>query len=219
MPDNKIQTINYFPQFISEAEEEILIKNVYSAPKPKWRQLSNRRLQNWGGVVSQKFLLQEQLPMWLENCIDKIMKIPGDLTFLPENRPNHVLVNEYLPGQGILPHTDGPAFFPKISTITLGSHALLDFYEENEEHREHVGSVLLEPRSLILISGPAYKLLHGIDEVTSDGISIRNLLNCNEIGTTYGDTMNEFIILERKTRVSLTIRNVPQVKKGLLNFK
>ncbi|CAK5105383.1 unnamed protein product [Meloidogyne enterolobii] len=216
MQNNKIQTINYFPQFISEAEEEILIKNVYSAPKPKWRQLSNRRLQNWGGVVSQKFLLQEELPKWLENCIDKIMKIPGDLTFPPENRPNHVLVNEYLPGQGILPHTDGPAFFPKISTITLGSHALLDFYEENEEHREHVGSVLLEPRSLILISGPAYKLLHGIDEVwkkifliiiylkvTSDGISLRSLLNFNEIGTTYGDTNNDFVILERKTRFFL----------------
>jgi len=43
-------------------------------------------------------------------------------------RPNHVLVNEYLPGSGILPHTDGPAFFPLVSTVTLSSHGLLDFH-------------------------------------------------------------------------------------------
>ena len=30
------------------------------------------------------------------------MQISGDSTFPPENRPNHVLINEYLPGQGIL---------------------------------------------------------------------------------------------------------------------
>ena len=49
-----------------------------------------------------EYFLKVFIFQWLENCIDKIMKIPGDLTFLPENRPNHVLVNEYLPGQGIL---------------------------------------------------------------------------------------------------------------------
>ena len=32
--------------------------------------------------------------------------------------PNHVLVNEYLPGQGIMPHTDGPLFHPTIATVS-----------------------------------------------------------------------------------------------------
>ncbi|KAK6049223.1 hypothetical protein COOONC_13273 [Cooperia oncophora] len=41
---------------------------------------------------------------------------------------NHVLVNEYLPGQGIMPHTDGPAFFRLVSNVTMGSHTLLDLY-------------------------------------------------------------------------------------------
>lgn len=62
-----LQYINYFPQFISEAEEANLLKNVYAAPKPKWRQLSNRRLQNWGGVINDKnVLMQENMPLvWL----------------------------------------------------------------------------------------------------------------------------------------------------------
>jgi len=38
----------YIPDFVTEQEEEMLMRNVYAAPKPKWTQLSNRRLQNWG---------------------------------------------------------------------------------------------------------------------------------------------------------------------------
>ena len=33
---------------------------------------------------------------------------------------NHVLVNEYKPGDGIMPHTDGPAYVPIVATITTG---------------------------------------------------------------------------------------------------
>jgi len=38
----------YFPDFLSESEEASLVSMIYAAPKPKWTQLSNRRLQNWG---------------------------------------------------------------------------------------------------------------------------------------------------------------------------
>ncbi|PIO59272.1 hypothetical protein TELCIR_19272, partial [Teladorsagia circumcincta] len=34
----------------------------------------------------------------------------------------------YVPGQGIMPHTDGPAFFQLVSNVTMGSHTLLDLY-------------------------------------------------------------------------------------------
>ena len=39
----------YIPDYISEAEEKLLLSKVYSAPKTAWTNLSNRRLQNWGG--------------------------------------------------------------------------------------------------------------------------------------------------------------------------
>ena len=42
-------TAYYIPSFINEQEEQIIFNQVYKAPKLKWIQLSNRRLQNWGG--------------------------------------------------------------------------------------------------------------------------------------------------------------------------
>ena len=43
-------SLYYIPEFISKEEEAYLLKQVYDAPKPKWTQLSNRRLQNWGKI-------------------------------------------------------------------------------------------------------------------------------------------------------------------------
>ncbi|XP_073879374.1 alpha-ketoglutarate-dependent dioxygenase alkB homolog 6 isoform X8 [Macaca fascicularis] len=39
--------IYYVPDFISKEEEEYLLRQVFNAPKPKWTQLSGRKLQNW----------------------------------------------------------------------------------------------------------------------------------------------------------------------------
>ena len=79
--------------------------------------------------------------------IKKLLKLftNNSRIFTSGKGPNHVLVNEYLPGQGIMPHTDGPLFHPTIATVlrfyspvqtkktrcltfvkvTLGSHSVL----------------------------------------------------------------------------------------------
>lgn len=41
-------------------------------------------------------------------------------------RPNHILLNEYLPGQGISPHLDGDLFYPTIATVSLGTFPALE---------------------------------------------------------------------------------------------
>lgn len=38
------------------------MERVNSAPKPKWTQLSHRRLQNWGGIPHPKGMLAENVP-------------------------------------------------------------------------------------------------------------------------------------------------------------
>jgi len=202
--------IRYIPDFISPEDEAFLLEQVIEAPKPKWQQLSNRRVQNWGGIIGRKGLIQhDDIPLWLQMCIDKVATVPH--AFPLENRPNHVLINEYLPGQGIMPHTDGPAFYPLISTINLGGHTLLDFYEPINaeqirlESERFVGSMLLEQRSLILIEDGAYQLMHGIAERTSDQFHER-VFNWNPEIHGGPDT-----VMPRETRISLTIRNVPKV--------
>ncbi|KAI6207365.1 Fe2OG dioxygenase domain-containing protein [Aphelenchoides besseyi] len=155
-------TIRYIPNFITIEEEQRLLARVYAVPKPKWDTLRNRRLQSWGGL-------------WLQTIIDKIMTVKS--AFSSDHRPNHVLINEYLPQQGIMPHTDGPAFHPLISTLSLGSSTCLDFYEplqggqKRSLEQRQIGSILLQPRSLVLIKDHAYELLHGIRELRADIIN------------------------------------------------
>ena len=55
----------------------------------------------------------------------------------PHKTPNHVLINEYEPGQGIMPHEDGAAYHPVVATVSLGGPIVLDIYAKtNEGHRE-----------------------------------------------------------------------------------
>ncbi|CAH1114471.1 unnamed protein product [Psylliodes chrysocephalus] len=195
-------TIYYIPNFISREEEAHILKNVYQVPKPKWTNLSNRRLQDYGGVPHEKGMIPEPIANWLEPYLNKI----HDINLFENRKPNQVLVNEYLPGQGIMPHTDGPLFYPTIATISCGSHTVLEFLENNAG-RKKVCELLLEPCSLVIIKDDMYsKYLHSIPERNSDTISkCTNLKNCQKY------SCDEELC--RSTRVSLTIRNVPKVLK------
>ncbi|XP_037070645.1 LOW QUALITY PROTEIN: alpha-ketoglutarate-dependent dioxygenase alkB homolog 6-like [Pollicipes pollicipes] len=229
--------VHYVPEFVSPAEESRLLEHVYAAPRPRWTQLAHRRLQNWGGLPHPRGMLPEPIPQWLRLTMERI----GALGCFGEHRPNHVLVNEYTAGQGIMPHTDGPLFTPVITTVSLGSHALLDLYrprrdaqessqggglledspqkaglqEEEEEECEDgrpvlLGSLLLEPRSLLVVRQDAYhSVLHGIEPVREDTITPTVY---NAAGRPTGQR------LVRSTRVSLTIRHVPKVLKVRLRL-
>uniref|UniRef100_K4AEF4 Alpha-ketoglutarate-dependent dioxygenase AlkB-like domain-containing protein n=1 Tax=Setaria italica TaxID=4555 RepID=K4AEF4_SETIT len=118
-----IPTLFYVPDFISQSEQSQLLHHIYQAPAPKWKSLKNRRLQNWGGVVHEKGLLPQALPSWLTRITDRIWQWTG----LFPSAINHVLINEYHPNQGIMPHQDGPAYYPVVAIISLASPVVIDF--------------------------------------------------------------------------------------------
>ena len=209
------QTVYYIPDFISEDEESYLLQQVYKSPKTKWTQLSGRRLQNWGGLPHPKGMLAEKIPGWLQTYCEKI----SCLGAFSGKMANHVLVNEYKQGEGIMPHEDGPLYHPTVTTISLGSHTLLDFYRpvsslegeapQTEENR-YLFSLLVKPRSLLILQDEMYKrLLHGIQGCTQDMLTDK-VVNLSANGALTGET------LTRGTRVSLTIRYVPNVMKTKL---
>ncbi|XP_026934831.1 alpha-ketoglutarate-dependent dioxygenase alkB homolog 6 isoform X8 [Sagmatias obliquidens] len=184
--------IYYVPDFISKEEEEYLLRQVFNAPKPKWTQLSGRKLQNWaphfpppGGLPHPRGMVPERLPPWLQRYVDKV----SDLSLFGGLPANHVLVNQYLPGEGIMPRPP-----PRPAT-----------------------SLLLEPRSLLVLRGTAYtRLLHGIAAASVDALDAaslpRNAAAC--------PSAQAGARLVRGTRVSLTIRRVPRVlRAGLLLSK
>ncbi|XP_070307952.1 alpha-ketoglutarate-dependent dioxygenase alkB homolog 6 isoform X4 [Odocoileus virginianus] len=177
--------IYYIPDFISKEEEEYLLRQVFNAPKPKWTQLSGRKLQNWGGLPHPRGMVPERLPPWLQRYVDKV----SDLSLFGGLPANHVLVNQYLPGEGIMPRPP-----PRPAT-----------------------SLLLEPRSLLVLRGTAYtRLLHGIAAARVDALDTGSL----PPNAAACPSARPGARLVRGTRVSLTIRRVPRVlRAGLLLSK
>lgn len=210
-----LPTVYYIPDFISEDEETFLLQQVYKSPKSKWTQLSGRRLQNWGGLPHPKGMLAEKIPDWLQTYCEKI----SSLGAFSGKTANHVLVNEYKQGEGIMPHEDGPLYHPTVTTVSLGSHTLLDFYRpigsmegdapQTEENR-YLFSLLVKPRSLLILQDEMYQcLLHGIQARGQDTLTDK-VVNLSAAGAGPGETQI------RDTRVSLTIRHVPKVMKTKL---
>ena len=146
--------------------------------------------------------------------------------------PNHVLINEYNPGEGIMPHEDGPAYSPVVATISLGAPIVLDSYKKisnaadvesgndvvQDMRRDEQGRpvpdyrILQEPRSLLITTDDAYEvLLHGISSITDDeNLGSEHIANWTLIGNPADFPDGK---LDRKTRISLTYRDVLKVNK------
>ncbi|KAF8945792.1 Alpha-ketoglutarate-dependent dioxygenase alkB 6 [Haplosporangium gracile] len=214
-------SIYYLPDFITPTEEQTLIDKVLTAPKPKWVHLKNRRLQNWGGIVSDRGMIGEPLPVWLSYLFPRFREagVFEGMDAIHQD-PNHCLVNEYLAGQGIMPHKDGPAYLPTVSTVTLSSHCVLEFYKYPEDKNQEEGdstaeetrakepefSLLVQPRSLLVLKEDVYKkYMHGIREITEDDLRKGTILNLPEA---MSQGIEETPVLKRGTRISLTFRIV-----------
>jgi alkylated DNA repair protein alkB family protein 6 len=140
----------------------------------------------------------------------------------PHSAPNHVLINEYYPGQGIMPHEDGAAYAPIVATVSLGATTVLDIYakkEDGEREADPGWRILQERRSLLVSTGDMYRdVLHGISEKTIDE-------NLGETGLANWELLGDKQAFEggrneRGVRVSLTYRDVVKVARvgGTLKF-
>lgn len=187
-----ISGVYYIPNWITQDEEAAIVERVYAVPHDNdlWVKLKHRRLQMWGGEVKVPFE-PNPLPEWLQQISQTLLDTG---IFSEEKKPNHALINEYGVGDCILPHEDGPAYFPLVSIISTGAECRVTF----EPHRalasvdnQSVSEAAptneivqnfdfqLERRSLLLFTGEAYtRYLHSVDNI--------------EVGT----------------RISLTIRHV-----------
>lgn len=136
------------------------------------------------------------------------------------------MINEYLPGQGIMPHEDGAAYHPVVATVSLSGTIVLDVYEKAasgsadgdqapENRQQRTWRILQEPRSLLVTTGSAYTdTLHGIAEVEEDvDLNEATVANWHLLGEGKEAVVDASGTNERTTRISLTFRDVLKVSK------
>ncbi|XP_047481753.1 alpha-ketoglutarate-dependent dioxygenase alkB homolog 6-like [Penaeus chinensis] len=191
----------YLPDFISAEEEQNLQQQIYAAPKPKWKQLAHRRLQNWGGLPHPKGMVTEPIP---EPHEDGPLFYPT-ITTISLGGPCQL--NLYRPHTSMQNHDQEQA--EGTENGEQNGEQESNNLEYDLEAR-YVGSLLLEARSLLVLQEDLYTtFLHGIEETKQDVVTDK-ILNLESCRANVGETV------ERSTRISLTIRHVPRVIKAKL---
>ncbi|KAG8040516.1 hypothetical protein G9C98_002512 [Cotesia typhae] len=100
------------------------MKHVSLCPLPKWTQLSNRRLQNWGGIPHQKGMVAEEIPK-------NQRQLKPEFSFLLERRSllvlQDTLYHDYL-------HSISECNYDTIESSYIRNLNLCSFkYEEGEK--------------------------------------------------------------------------------------
>lgn len=155
-----------------EAEAQLLAILRSPGRNGDFVQLRGKRTARYGGDPTPPFT-PEPLPPWLVTLCEALAAsmATNGVDCHRDPAPNHVLVNHYQPGEGIMPHTDGSAYAPKAAILSLGSATVFNFWRdhthvargEGPEHEPPTLSLLLPPRSLLVFSEEAYRShLHGI---------------------------------------------------------
>ncbi len=151
--------LHYEPEFLTTDEEHALVEHI---DRSSWLTDLKRRVQHYGWRYDYKARRIDArmhlgpLPNWLSDLGNKLV-----MRNWFDRAPDQAIVNEYLPGQGIAPHTDCiPCFGPTLVSVSLLSPVLMDFYNPRTGNSQ---SLLLAPRSAFVLRGEARSIWrHGI---------------------------------------------------------
>ena len=176
-----VMGLGYLPGYLTVAEEEELLAIVNRSP---WSDTLKRRVQHYGWRYDYKArriddnLHLGPLPAWADALAMRLV----DDGLVPD-KPDQVIVNEYLPGQGISAHIDcPPCFADGIVSLSLGWPYEMEFSRPDDKRKIQL---FLERGSALILCGPArYEWRHAIRARQRDGD------------------------VPRQTRVSLTFRKV-----------
>ena len=151
-----VPELDYCPDYLDAQQQAELLTRVDAQP---WLGDMGRRVQHYGHRYDYKSRTAKRLgplPSWLERLSKRLVQ-----DGLSSRRFDQVIVNEYLPGQGIGRHTDAPSFGDTIISISLGDAWEMDFSGPGAGPRGR--AVLLEEGSAVIMRGPARSVWkHGI---------------------------------------------------------
>jgi alkylated DNA repair dioxygenase AlkB len=147
-----IAGLSYFREYIGEGEERSLTQAIDAE---SWDTTWKRRRQLYGRSYGRGEESVRPLPLW-GRALAKRIYDDG----ISDRDFDQMLVNEYLPGQGISLHRDYETFDRTVVSLSLLALCVMEFRHAKDGRRE---SMLLEPRSLLVLSDDArYEWQHGI---------------------------------------------------------
>ena len=160
--------LQFLAGFLTPEQQAYCVKRV-DAAVDQWRNDLSRRVQHYGwrydyqarAITPDMYL--GALPDWLARLAQKLY----DETGLFDRPPEQVIVNEYLPGQGIAMHIDHPGFGPTVCTISLLDDWEMDFAENWRDK----SPALLQRGSCVLLTDDARSVWqHGIAPRKSEAL-------------------------------------------------
>ena len=204
-----IDAVYYIPRFLSDQTGLLQwLEALPENPTPRSALPVASAQGRWTTMTYGKrrvALFIKPLPPPLQQLADIFVKRG---IFPQSETPNHVLVNEYQAGQGILPHTDGPAYVARTATLSIGNSDVL-FKFVPRLRTEDIGRVCVDTTeevllegdgSLVVFSHDAYSnYTHGIEDCTTE-VASDKCVNA-KTGT----------VVQRGQRISLTFRHALQV--------
>lgn len=190
--DTLIPGLSLYPDFISETDEKELLNEIDSQI---WMVDYSRRLQYYGfrNELEEPYeLISIPLPI-----PEKMYRLSEQLTEkgLIDLQPDQVIINEYIPGEGIRPHKDRNYYENQICGVNLGSSCIMRFIRGK---KLEVIDIEIPRRSLYIMQDDARKKwTHGIPPRKKDNIN--------------------GMISNRERRVSITYRKVKLSKVNKIN--
>lgn len=156
---SQIPGLQYLPNYVSPALEAELIATI---DQQLWLTDLKRRVQHYGWRYDYRAKRIDPssrigaLPEWIA---EHAMRLHRDGLIASE--PDQVIINEYLPGQGIASHIDcEPCFGETVISLSLGSVCVMNF--THARTKQHV-PLLMERGSLVVMEGEArHDWKHGI---------------------------------------------------------
>ncbi|MFM8600727.1 MAG: alpha-ketoglutarate-dependent dioxygenase AlkB [Actinomycetota bacterium] len=150
-------------EWLSRAESAALLSAVDSQP---WLHDLKRRVQHYGWKYDYTLrdLSPDQylgpIPSLFAEVVDRLAAVPQ---FGAE--AEQIIVNEYLPGQGIAAHIDRATFGEVVASVSLGSEWPMEFSSRSGETIE----VYMPVGALLLMTGPSrHEWTHHIRSRKSD---------------------------------------------------
>lgn len=169
--DNQIiiPGLKYIAEYITMEQENKLMELIDNRP---WITELKRRVQHYGykydyksRSINQSYYLGS-LPEWLQILCNALHR--QNIFY---ELPNQVIINEYMPGQGIASHIDCiPCFSDTVCSLSLGGGCVMELTNDKAKH-----SITLKSRSLLILKNEArYVWKHGIVPRKSDNKIARN---------------------------------------------